>query len=238
MSSPALLHLLARWAKRKCGAAGSEPVNASGSEAAAGARRAVCRFDRRRAAPGRTPEWKSRLWARCRLRGEVRPQTCSRPGTGTGVRASQVTGGMLMTVKPFRVAPDRFEQEGWRGQFARVERWQHRALRAVGSGEQRPEDYVYALCQNAYHLRDWLQNSGAASQRDLDELMARTPALKLCRDSATVQSTSSSPRDAPRPTTSGSCASTFHRPRSTESPVRDSGFSPSRNKTERELLRD
>jgi hypothetical protein len=37
MSSPALLHLLARRAKRKCGAAGSEPVNASGSEAAAGA---------------------------------------------------------------------------------------------------------------------------------------------------------------------------------------------------------
>jgi hypothetical protein len=37
MSSPALLHLLARRAKRKCGAAGSEPVNGSGSEAAAGA---------------------------------------------------------------------------------------------------------------------------------------------------------------------------------------------------------
>ena len=89
---------------------------------------------------------------------------------------------MLMAVRPFRVAPDRFEQEGWRGQFARVQRWQQRALRAVESGEQHPEDYVYAFCQNAYHLRDWLQNSGAASQRDLDELMARTPALKLCRD--------------------------------------------------------
>ena len=89
---------------------------------------------------------------------------------------------MLLTVKPFRVAPDRFEQEGWRGQFARVQRWQQRALRTVDSGEQHPEDYVYAFCQNAYHLRDWLQNSGAASQRDLDELMARTPALKLRRD--------------------------------------------------------
>jgi len=32
-----LLHLFARRGKRKCGAAGSEPVNASGSEAAAGA---------------------------------------------------------------------------------------------------------------------------------------------------------------------------------------------------------
>jgi hypothetical protein len=56
---------------------------------------------------------------------------------------------MLMTVKPFRVAPDRFEQEGRRGQFARVERWQQRALRAVESGDQHPEDYVYAFCQNA-----------------------------------------------------------------------------------------
>jgi hypothetical protein len=37
MSSPALLHLLAQRAKRTCGAAGSEPLNASGSEAAAGA---------------------------------------------------------------------------------------------------------------------------------------------------------------------------------------------------------
>jgi hypothetical protein len=37
MSSPALLHLFARRAKRKCGAAGSELVDASGFEAAAGA---------------------------------------------------------------------------------------------------------------------------------------------------------------------------------------------------------
>ena len=80
------------------------------------------------------------------------------------------------------MAPDRFEQEGWRGQFARVQRWQLRALRAVEGGEHHAKDYVYAFCQNAYHMRDWLQNSGAASQRDLDELMARTPALKLCRD--------------------------------------------------------
>ena len=32
MSSPALLHLLARRVKPECGTAGSEPVNASGSE--------------------------------------------------------------------------------------------------------------------------------------------------------------------------------------------------------------
>jgi hypothetical protein len=41
---------------------------------------------------------------------------------------------------------------------------------------------VYAFFQAAYHLRDWLQNSGATTQKALDDLMARTPALKLCRD--------------------------------------------------------
>lgn len=80
-----------------------------------------------------------------------------------------MTAGMLLTVKPFRVAPDRFGQEDWRGQFARVQRWQQRALRVVESGEQQPDDYLHALCQNAYHLRDWLQTSGAASQRYLDQ---------------------------------------------------------------------
>jgi hypothetical protein len=41
MTSPALLHLLARRAKRNRGAAGSQPVNVSGSEAAAGGARPV-----------------------------------------------------------------------------------------------------------------------------------------------------------------------------------------------------
>lgn len=85
-------------------------------------------------------------------------------------------------MRPFKFASDRFEQEGWKGQLARVERWRERALRAIRDGNPHPEDYLYAFCQNAYHLRDWLQNSGTASRRDLDALMARTPALKLCRD--------------------------------------------------------
>ena len=45
MSSPALLHLLARRTKRTCVGTGSEPVNASGSETATGAGpTADCRF--------------------------------------------------------------------------------------------------------------------------------------------------------------------------------------------------
>lgn len=89
-------------------------------------------------------------------------------------------------MKSYRFAPDHFEQEGWRGQFARMRRWHRRALHALedGRGESAgdAEDFVYAFCQSAYHLRDWLQKSEAASQADLDDLMRRTPALALCRD--------------------------------------------------------
>jgi hypothetical protein len=89
-------------------------------------------------------------------------------------------------VKPYRFAPDHFEKEGWRGQFARMERWHQRALRALdpqqGGNLADAEDFIYAFCQSAYHLRDWLQKSGAATQAELDALMKRTPALGLCRD--------------------------------------------------------
>lgn len=66
-----------------------------------------------------------------------------------------------------------------------MERWHRRALEALISdqiGHGDGEDFVYAFCQSAYHLRDWLQESGAASQAELDALMKATPALKLCRD--------------------------------------------------------
>jgi hypothetical protein len=101
-----------------------------------------------------------------------------RPARARRSRPKSCSGAM----RPFKVAPDRFEHEGWQSQLARVERWHIRALSAVSNGEAHAEDYIYALFQCAYHLRDWLQNSGAACQRELDELMSRNPALKLCRD--------------------------------------------------------
>jgi hypothetical protein len=82
----------------------------------------------------------------------------------------------------YRFAPDRFEQEGWRGQFARMQRWHRRALDALDRHPGDAEDFIYAFCQAAYHLRDWLQKSSAARQPDLDALMNGAPALKLCRD--------------------------------------------------------
>jgi hypothetical protein len=88
-------------------------------------------------------------------------------------------------MKTRRSVPDHFKQQGWQGQFDRMERWHQRALGALSGRNpdlDDAEDFVYAFCQSAYHLRDWLRKSGAASQAELDALMQSTPALKLCRD--------------------------------------------------------
>lgn len=83
--------------------------------------------------------------------------------------------------------PDHFQREGWQGQLRRVERWQVRLLSALdqsveGLGDDDVLDYLYAFCQASYHLRDWLVNSGAATKRELEDLMEQTPSLGLCRE--------------------------------------------------------
>ena len=65
-----------------------------------------------------------------------------------------------------------------------MERWHCRALEALdysidGLSDNDVIDFLYAFFQAAYHLRDWLQKSGAATKADLDALMDRTPALGL-----------------------------------------------------------
>jgi hypothetical protein len=82
--------------------------------------------------------------------------------------------------------PDQFRQQGWQSHLQRVERWHQRAKHALdpynGVAEHDAIDFLYAFFQAAYHMRDWLQNSGAASQAQLDALMASNRCLKLCRD--------------------------------------------------------
>ena|SRR5690242_7130714 len=88
-------------------------------------------------------------------------------------------------MKTRRSVPDHFKQQGWQAQFDRMERWHRRALDALAYRDacaNDAEDFVYAFCQSAYHLRDWLQKSGGATKAELDELMNETQALKLCRD--------------------------------------------------------
>ncbi len=79
-------------------------------------------------------------------------------------------------MKPYRFAPGHFEQEGWEVQLRRVERWHQRAMRVLdpndGVAGEEATDFLYAFFQSVYHIRDWLQNSGAASKASLDALMS------------------------------------------------------------------
>ena len=82
--------------------------------------------------------------------------------------------------------PDQFEQQGWPGQLARVERWHERTTRLLNPASRAAEenilDYLYAFFQSAYHLRDWLVKAGAASNAELKSLFGDNPCLELCCD--------------------------------------------------------
>jgi len=84
--------------------------------------------------------------------------------------------------------PSRFEQEGCPEQLRRVERWHTRALAAFRASDDSNDndsdtiDFLYAFFQAAYHLADWLKNSGAAPRRDVESFVNSTPALVFCRD--------------------------------------------------------
>lgn len=54
-----------------------------------------------------------------------------------------------------------YRQDGWRGQFARVQRW-HGRCRAFRNARSDPShfheyrDFLYAFFQNCNHLADWV----------------------------------------------------------------------------------
>ena len=70
---------------------------------------------------------------------------------------------------------------GWATQFDRVRRWHDRLLNAHPDDEA---DFLYAFFENAFHLRDWLLDTGAASKADVNELFARNVEMRLRRDLA------------------------------------------------------
>ena len=78
---------------------------------------------------------------------------------------------------------------GWRGQYDRVLRW-HSRVTSLGSRDDATIspttafDYLYAFFQNCYHLRDWLENDGAISDRRLQSFMTGNVELAVCRDIA------------------------------------------------------
>ncbi len=70
---------------------------------------------------------------------------------------------------------------GWQSQLERVRRWHTRAAGAVDAVDR--SDFLYAFFENAFHLRDWLKDAGAASDKDLEALFGE-PDMRLCRDLA------------------------------------------------------
>lgn len=71
---------------------------------------------------------------------------------------------------------------GWQAQLDRVRRWYLRVSRAEDPTDK--YDFLYAFFENAFHLRDWLRDTGAASQQDLDSFFSANADMRLCRDLA------------------------------------------------------
>jgi hypothetical protein len=71
---------------------------------------------------------------------------------------------------------------GWRTQLDRVQRWHSRIQTA--STQQDTNDFLYAFFENAFHLRDWLSDTGAVTKEQLDALFSSSVEMRLCRDLA------------------------------------------------------
>ncbi len=71
---------------------------------------------------------------------------------------------------------------GWRTQLDRVRRWYCRASAAQAEDDR--YDFLYAFFENAFHLRDWLKDTGASSEEDLERLFVESVDMRLCRDLA------------------------------------------------------
>lgn len=70
---------------------------------------------------------------------------------------------------------------GWKSQRDRMRRWHARALAARDSADR--WDCLYAFFESALHLRDWLHDTGAATDKSLKLLSDQVP-MRLCRDLA------------------------------------------------------
>jgi len=71
---------------------------------------------------------------------------------------------------------------GWESQLARAKRWLDRASQARNAIDR--YDFLYAFFENAFHLRDWLFDTGKFPQNELDKLFDENEDMRLCRDLA------------------------------------------------------
>jgi hypothetical protein len=71
---------------------------------------------------------------------------------------------------------------GWQSQLDRIRRWYLRASNATDPADKC--DYLYAFFENAFHIRDWLQDTGAVTDADLKRFFDVNEEMRLCRDLA------------------------------------------------------
>lgn len=84
------------------------------------------------------------------------------------------------------VSWSRFALDGWQGHYRRTRRWFDRLIAVANNWDEfdmdEQIDFALVFFQSAYHLRDYLARDGAATKVELDELMASSRALRVCRD--------------------------------------------------------
>lgn len=71
---------------------------------------------------------------------------------------------------------------GWLTQLSRVRRWHRRVCDARDATDR--YDFLYAFFENAFHLRDRLQDTGAVKKPELDRFFEEREEMRLCRDLA------------------------------------------------------
>lgn len=81
----------------------------------------------------------------------------------------------------------RFSKKPYLEQFERVKRW-HETLNKikVSNSPEKETDYqvdcIYAFYMNCYHLKDWLINSDAITNKEANDFIEKNLELKICRD--------------------------------------------------------
>jgi hypothetical protein len=79
----------------------------------------------------------------------------------------------------------RFEFDGWQGHYRRIRRWLDRLCAIANRPEYSMDeqiDYALVFFQASYHLRDYLLADNSVTKKEVDALMASSPALRVCRD--------------------------------------------------------
>lgn len=90
-----------------------------------------------------------------------------------------MSGTRSFLTNPIGEGQNLYRTGGWRAQFERVKRW-HSRLRTCSGGEY--PDFLYAYFQNCNHLADWVVGDVPSWTPRVQQLIAETVELRVCRD--------------------------------------------------------